>query len=472
MIPAPIESSSLPSLSTLLRRPDTANTQSSIAPAHTPALSNPRQSTGSSCSPSSSPRTPRSINMDGPSPNFGPMGVNGSQGGMMQDGKRRPAPLTTLPSLSQLPRTDSVPLTRKPSDERRNIAALLNEPRRHDDYFSHQPQSHAPPHTPPHYQQQHPHHHQPPPHHHPHAMHHDPMGVPPGPPSAPLVHPDARYYAPERYDYRPPTAPHPHPYGRPEASRRHTSAYHTVEYPPYYDIPQYPPGLVGMPFDANMGARAPISRTTKACDACRARKVRCDAGGHPGSTGTCSRCRESGRVCVYTATQKKRGPCPGRPATSRVATSTAAANAASSAAAAANAGRRGSLESARDRRTWSAGHGPVGVPTSAPPHQQEWPYSYPPSAQYEAEVRHHPYRVSPGAGSGPRTAPLVVERERGPGGWDAEPRHAPAFDAGYLLRPHPSAGWPTHRRGSYAYAPEYRRSISPQPVRLAPLRRE
>ncbi|ORX41073.1 hypothetical protein BD324DRAFT_36571 [Kockovaella imperatae] len=64
--------------------------------------------------------------------------------------------------------------------------------------------------------------------------------------------------------------------------------------------------------EEGMGSRAPISRTTKACNACRTRKVRCDAGGLPGGQpGTCSRCRESGVDCVYSVIQKKRGPCPG-----------------------------------------------------------------------------------------------------------------------------------------------------------------
>lgn len=59
-------------------------------------------------------------------------------------------------------------------------------------------------------------------------------------------------------------------------------------------------------------SRAPISRTTKACNACRSRKVRCDAGGLPnGEPADCSRCREAGAECIYSGPQKKRGPCPG-----------------------------------------------------------------------------------------------------------------------------------------------------------------
>jgi hypothetical protein len=60
-----------------------------------------------------------------------------------------------------------------------------------------------------------------------------------------------------------------------------------------------------------IGGRVPISRTTKACNACRSRKVRCDAGGATGEPTTCSRCKEAGVECTYSGTQKKRGPCPG-----------------------------------------------------------------------------------------------------------------------------------------------------------------
>ncbi|WVQ85911.1 hypothetical protein IAT38_008079 [Cryptococcus sp. DSM 104549] len=70
-------------------------------------------------------------------------------------------------------------------------------------------------------------------------------------------------------------------------------------------------------------SRAPISRTTKACNACRGRKVRCDAGVVNGAgvagEAACTRCRESSLECVYTSVQKKRGPCPGtaRPASTK-----------------------------------------------------------------------------------------------------------------------------------------------------------
>ena len=97
---------------------------------------------------------------------------------------------------------------------------------------------------------------------------------------------------------------------RPEMVRRHSS--NPYEYPPPGRHNQYalPPNSEA--FAPMSGSRAPISRTTKACNACRSRKVRCDAGGLPGGEpSTCNRCRESGVACVYSGTQKKRGPCPG-----------------------------------------------------------------------------------------------------------------------------------------------------------------
>ena len=106
---------------------------------------------------------------------------------------------------------------------------------------------------------------------------------------------------------------------RPESTRRHTQPYVHSRTPyqrPYtaegsththrYVTDEYRPQTV------MAASRAPISRTTKACNAYRSRKVRCDAGGLPnGEPGTCSRCREAGVECVYSGPQKKRGPCPG-----------------------------------------------------------------------------------------------------------------------------------------------------------------
>jgi hypothetical protein len=92
---------------------------------------------------------------------------------------------------------------------------------------------------------------------------------------------------------------------RPELSRRHSTP---------YEVNPLTNRIVYREYDFSpIGSRAPISRTTKACNACRARKVRCDAGG--GAAGaepaTCSRCKEAGVDCVYSGVQKKRGPCPG-----------------------------------------------------------------------------------------------------------------------------------------------------------------
>ena len=117
---------------------------------------------------------------------------------------------------------------------------------------------------------------------------------------------------------------------RPEMARRHSSQpyeFSPASRPAPYLVPAQPmPGSSYTSLSPNhlpsvhqhdeyaplMGSRAPISRTTKACNACRSRKVRCDAGGLPnGEPGTCSRCKEAGMSCVYSGPQKKRGPCPG-----------------------------------------------------------------------------------------------------------------------------------------------------------------
>lgn len=149
----------------------------------------------------------------------------------------------------------------------------------------------------------------------------------------------------EFHPYHGPTAPYmPHVIKRPGIYRRHSS--HSNEHQSLYPLPIHPslyrhsaphpfsvtpstgfnvplpppPPLTAYangPYEPDFrasGARVPISRTTKACNACRNRKVRCDAGaangGRAGET-PCTRCKESDLECVYTNVQKKRGPCPG-----------------------------------------------------------------------------------------------------------------------------------------------------------------
>lgn len=58
-----------------------------------------------------------------------------------------------------------------------------------------------------------------------------------------------------------------------------------------------------------LGRRTPLSRTTKACDACRAKKVRCD--GESEGKGRCGRCVETGAECGWNNVPKRRGPAPG-----------------------------------------------------------------------------------------------------------------------------------------------------------------
>jgi hypothetical protein len=357
--------------------------------------------------------------------------------------------------------------------------------------------------------------------------------MPTGPP--PMAH-GRGYFSPPppsssrpSYDYR---SPPQHPYGRPDMGRRHS-------YHPFYDYPVYEmgvplpyhhPAYMAMgPFDGGMGARGPISRTTKACDACRSRKVRCDAGGMPGATGTCSRCRESGRVCVYTATQKKRGPTPGRPSRSQSHNVN-------------DGGRRESPEAsasmssagqhAPDRRqTWSNSSRPPPTPSgtlrhSMPgyiPHSAGLPPTAPWGYPYGYDERParphahpHSYRSPP---AGPRSAPLVERDRPPPSGWGEpqgqgqgpqggppgpplpgpqqqpplppapahlgapatqappvgpgtphhphEPRQPPLFDSNYSLHPHPASAWPHNPpRREYSYAPDFeRRSHSPPSVR-------
>jgi len=110
-----------------------------------------------------------------------------------------------------------------------------------------------------------------------------------------------RRHSSQPYEYSP--ASRPAPYLVPAMSAPGPSYTNHGHSPSSHHLDEYSPLI---------GSRAPISRTTKACNACRSRKVRCDAGGLPnGEPGTCSRCKESGVSCVYSGPQKKRGPCPG-----------------------------------------------------------------------------------------------------------------------------------------------------------------
>ncbi|KAK6906612.1 hypothetical protein I204_00580 [Kwoniella mangroviensis CBS 8886] len=140
----------------------------------------------------------------------------------------------------------------------------------------------------------------------------------PAPYTAPIVthrqsmYFDSRPIQQQQQHIPPPEQPNFAGSDRPGLLRRHSS--HPYEYtssPSSTSRPTtaYATGPIHEADYAGMGARAPISRTTKACNACRNRKVRCDAGG--GDMGPCSRCVESGTTCVYTGAQKKRGPCPG-----------------------------------------------------------------------------------------------------------------------------------------------------------------
>lgn len=133
-----------------------------------------------------------------------------------------------------------------------------------------------------------------------------PSRYPPTPQSAPLpiAHQRSHYPYDNRHSVSGPLPP------RPDLFRRHSS--HPYEYHP---ASQPAPFVGDNDLSPSFGSRAPISRTTKACNACRNRKVRCDAGGSESMAtsepSTCSRCREAGIECVYSGAQKKRGPCPG-----------------------------------------------------------------------------------------------------------------------------------------------------------------
>ncbi|RXK40631.1 hypothetical protein M231_02086 [Tremella mesenterica] len=133
----------------------------------------------------------------------------------------------------------------------------------------------------------------------------------------PLVDsPPFRYHLPPNLSTAPPIPTSASAWPTHNISRRYSSQ--PYEYHRPLSSHTFEQGTSG-----SIGVRAPISRTTKACNACRNRKVRCDAGGVSSATGaepaTCSRCKESGVECIYSGPQKKRGPCPGtaRPSTGK-----------------------------------------------------------------------------------------------------------------------------------------------------------
>jgi hypothetical protein len=212
------------------------------------------------------------------------------------------SPLSAKPPLS----SGGLPLPRAPSDDRRpsHLFSLLNDlsvvsPRSPPSSAGSgsisprmarvPPPASAPAPAPPHIDT----------YAHAHA-HHAPMSSTPL--SAPLPGTRPHYFGDERRSTNGPVPP------RPDLFRRHSShpyEYNPASQPVAYRHVDYTPVGLGT-------SRAPISRTTKACNACRARKVRCDAGGNAGGEPSrCSRCRESGVPCVYSGAQKKRGPCPG-----------------------------------------------------------------------------------------------------------------------------------------------------------------
>lgn len=174
----------------------------------------------------------------------------------------------------------------------------------------------------------------------------------------------------------------------------------------------------------NGSSRAPISRATKACNACRSRKVRCDAGG-PKSSAVgeelpCTRCKDSGIQCVYTGSQRKRGPAPGanRPGQRRKPSSLELEMGATM-------GLVAPPDMSRTRSTSSIGSGnghyhpyaPPGVlpsPPSAyrlPPRSagNKFPPQYRPNERFDyGRPPPSPYdRSFPGAPRGPMTAPLT-----------------------------------------------------------------
>ena len=58
---------------------------------------------------------------------------------------------------------------------------------------------------------------------------------------------------------------------------------------------------------AAAAAAAARTKTSRACDECRRKKIRCD-GSSEMEMGACSACKRSGRPCAYSRTPQKRGP--------------------------------------------------------------------------------------------------------------------------------------------------------------------
>ncbi|WVQ95609.1 hypothetical protein IAU59_002707 [Kwoniella sp. CBS 9459] len=264
--------------------------------------------------------------------------------------------------------------------------------------------------------------------------------------------------------------------GRPGLLRRHSS--HPYEYSPSSSRPTtaYATGPIYEADYAAMGARAPISRTTKACNACRNRKVRCDAGG--GEMGPCSRCRESGVQCVYTGVQKKRGPCPG---TARPSISKPRRPSTQSQSAASHRSSVGSIQSyvvtPTDEQPWSSrssyGFPPPPLPPMfggpGPADPSEWSSVAPqknrpmsssnipgPSGRYSIGVTSPPGGQGPAVLSWPAMSPAVEVVDKG------------MFDQDYAIRPRSRDQGTAHRHGTEVGPPPSSRGGEPRA--LPPLR--
>lgn len=450
----------------------------------------PTNSTGSSSlSPPCSPKTPAGAPLHEPDFVRGPRSTSPSLASLgslvsaeQASGKRRPPPPPlTLQPLSSLAKPR---LGRAASDDRFSIRSLLNgsdteggprtarskpmssppparsaaEADRERERFAYLP---PPPPTAP-------------------GRRTEYFASQPSPPATAPAHADYHAHQPHYGDYARRHSLHPSEYYPPPPPHSHYARGYPTGPSHYHPPPPYdhgtvfypPPGVAAYDPMGGLGARAPISRTTKACDACRARKVRCDAGGYPSAQGPCSRCRESGRTCVYTATQKKRGPCPGRP--SRVASSGSGSNDSATGGVIA-AARRASLEPRqgpeREHQAWQ-GQARNGLRSAPAQPVEAWPWA--PGAspsryhhqQQQHHHHHHPYRRDSYGSDKQRV-----------GGWDSAPRGG--HDGGSEHSPrHMPPGYEHHYgggSGAWAAAPRHyaerssahrRRSMSPPPHRF------